>query len=219
MFVSYNTFGQTYLGAVAGYDYLLMTTNQKNHVYSVILKDDDKNWHSPSFTYGIRLEQQLVNSLLLSLQGNYTKKEISIYYHGIIPQINKVQFNTYRTSIQVKWLPIKNSYIGLGINCDYIPYFTKSYQEIEGYNSFFVSEEGVRKEKHNRKDIGGIISLGYTFKGFFAELYYIHGFTIKGDLGLKAINPAKSCGINIGYRLKLFDKLKFNGKKANCPKL
>jgi len=193
-------FAQTYIGASIGYDFFFIPKGSYKEYYHITESANNS-------CFGLEIKQDISNDFFLSIKGTYSKKTVLSERRGYSP-INNAKFKIYQASTELGWYPLRNVYVSAGINFTYTPEIVLLYDnEIRG--------NYVRKNL----DLGGILSAGYQYHNFFAEIYYRRALKNVRAAYSGAEWKSRAIGVFIGYRLKLFDKIKFNGKKVNCPKL
>ena len=194
-------YSQTYIGASIGYESFRGNVVVNGTGFQVLGAEKE-------YPISIRIEQEITPKLTVLLQSSFVKKfDMSATDYGYVP-MNRAKFQVFNGSLSLYRSFFNHFRIGVGTSFQYIPEITKMYNnELRG-----VFE-------NNDKEIGVIAFLGYEYKNFFIESYFN-----KLIVALEQKQPRKEfksriIGVQLGYRVKLFNKIKFNGRKANCPKL
>lgn len=191
---------QSYVGVILGYDF-----SRINETNAVPVDMPDDGYSKKSFFYGLKLEQQLSKSFILSVQGNYTKKDVPAIILNFVP-LKGYSFKYYRSSIRLKWRIVENWHIGMGATFNLLA------------NINLVPSHGDEVPyMQDKKEYGGVLSVGYRYENFIAEVFFNKNIVItsKGD-ELSLFKPINSLGFCVNYRIKIFDKPKKRNRK-DCP--
>ena len=180
LFFTLSSHPQSFLGVTLGEDFSLVRSS--DHFLSI----HDDGYSSKSIFYGIRGEHYISDNLSLGLIFNYTKKEVGASAPVFIP-IQSLKFSFFQGSFTLKWFKTKEWYIGFGPSMNYVSNVRTRKPEV-----------GAFLHIKNKKEYGGILTTGYIFKNFMAEIYFIKSLTPTRDNELD-FKPINSFGISLSY--------------------
>lgn len=210
-----NCVSQIYISPYVGLG-LSKTTNSDVRYFSKIELNNNFNI---SYSIGIGFEHFLSEnfSLGLTLQGERLDFEVSrgsfldgqVIGAGPIPSSTKYYHDRIYTGLNFKFSVAKNISFSSGMNHVYTPYV---------YN---FSYTGSDKEKFPTKksEFGVNFSLHFFYKAFNLTAFYYHSLWYDGVGYYAELDPIKTIGLRLGYRIKVLDEFKSKRSKVNCPKL
>lgn len=198
VFLLYAMIGQaqSYIGVSIGVDYAQI--REKNSSNPIGFYTYEGGYTINSVIYGIKGEQYMTEKFSLSLQLSYTKKEFDASVGSYNP-INGLKFNSYRGALSLKWYAFDNLYFAPGFTMNYISdinYFSEDGKE---HAFFFIK---------NKREYGGILSTGYQYKNFLAELSYSRGVSFRDNKERTDFKPINSIGLSLSYLFQVSKKKK-----------
>ncbi len=186
---------QSYFAISIGRDhaqYRELKDDYKNYQYFGI---EDHGYAAKSSFYSISGEKNISKNLALNLNLSFTKKDINANIENII-KVCGIRFNSFRSTLSLKWYPNEYWYAGGGLAMHYL-------SNVREYN-IYGNEELLYLETH--KKFGAVIYAGATFKNFFFEPYLVQGFWTFKKANTSDFRPINSFGISLGYRVRVSKK-------------
>ena len=194
---------QNYIGLNVGVAADKITLKDNSYYITVT----EKGYSIYHVFYGLRFESNFTKHLGLSLNSNIVNYKYGIDRIGIVP-IEGFQYQGLRSSMVLKFSPIKQLYIGVGINTLYsreslIFHFNANVRE---YSDFEL------------RNANTIYVLGTQLNHFLFEFYWINKsfYSKKYDGRPSPINPPQSIGVSVSYLFQLLELKKKKG--VDCPK-
>ena len=186
---------QSNIGLTIGLDFTQMKAEELS-IPIFLLKQGFKN---RSLSLGLRFEQKISKSFFLSIQGDYSKKSTPAFGAGSTP-FDTIAFSRYRTCLAVNWMPFSWVSVGLGPCGVYSPKINLIYYGNTQYST-----------DNQRKEVGGLISIGGFYRQFMVEANYYHGIKNFSRYNL-LLQPLNSINLSLHYLFKL------GHKKQSGPK-
>ncbi len=157
-----------------------------------------EGYHSESFSFGFKVEQQLSYSTFLSLTSVYSEKMEGVWDRGFIP-IRYIEFKIIDNSVQFNWMLHRLFHFGAG---PYLRYIPKTYIYRGFEHTYFLKLE----TNSNRTDLGARFKVGYFYKNFLLETYYNQGIVTLTGEEKASFKPLNSFGISLSYMFKILNK-------------
>ncbi len=200
-----NTFGQTYIGPIIGYDYAQIQSNfnEGDFYYTV-----ENGYVNKSPVIGIKIEQYFYNFLYFSFQSTYSHKYVITYTTGFDPVFG-ITFNYFQQYFSIRYKLLNSIYFGIGFNYNFVNDISVDLGNNYKYPlNFNDNEKGIH------------FSGGIKFLNFDLELYYYKSSNRlnRNIFDIMKMEPISSYGINLSYDIKVFDRIMlFDKKGQSCP--
>ncbi len=197
-----NSFAQTSIGPLIGYEFSTIMTYDNFSHFSI----SEEQLSINNTLYGLKIEQKLTDRHFLSMQGNFSRKILSIWTSEFIP-VDSAVMESYRFSFSYKY-QAKNIFLSLGPYVDLL----RNNRNYQAESNF------LHCRLPDFEEYGILASVGYGYKNFGIELFNYYGLSqIKEGSFILNHKPFFSIGASISYLFKL--SFKSNGKKVVCPKV
>lgn len=196
-----NSFAQTSIGPLIGYEFSTIMTYDNYSHFSI--SEEPLSINNP--LYGLKIEQKLTDRHRISLQGNFSRKKLSIWTSEFVP-VDRAEMDAYRISLCYKHA-MNNVYFTIGPYVDLI----------RNARDYQAESDIIHSRIPGFEEYGILTSVGYGYKNIGFEIFCYYGISeLKKETFFINHKPFFSIGASISYLFKL--SFKSNGKKVVCPK-
>lgn len=152
------SYSQLYVGPSLGVNHHYIEVGENNTDFQVI------NPFNPTLSVGLKTELMLTSSVSVSMLNNYSRKKLGAGDRGFVP-LTGIEYQSINTYLSLNKNIFSNCFIGLGLNYLFTPKINWIYSTQEPLTTF-----------KNRSDIGGGVSINYTYKNLVLDFNYGYSF-------------------------------------------
>ncbi|MBK9109788.1 MAG: hypothetical protein IPM92_15810 [Saprospiraceae bacterium] len=192
---SINTFSQTYIGPVVGYDFQKVLTTPI-HIYRLDFRKKGFGYNSPLI--GINFKQNLFKQFYAQFSSEYTYKHVRGFFYGGVTEDLLFHYSYLKNQLLITYYFKTKWKIGAGLTNNIV---TNLYYEDK-------ERDYTSNQRFNYSEQGWVFILGLKYNKFEFEAYYqrklstpIEGDAIRGY----HYHQIQSLGLRVSYDFKIFD--------------